>query len=488
MWTAASVLLMRLGNIGAMAVVARLVAPSEFGVFAIALTVHAMVTSVAELGLASAVARSDLEADAIGPTVTSIAIGAGLAAACGTAAAAAPLAAALGSPAAANPLRVLAINVAFVGIFAVPGARLQREFRQRVVFRCNMIAFVPSTIVLIAGALQGHGAMAFAWSRVGGQVTVGLLMMHAVRPNYRPGWDASKLRMLLRFGLPLAGANLLSQALLNVDYLLVARALGTEALGYYAIAFNVASWSNSLMGSVLNSIVMPAFSKIRERGGDIRAALYTATRLVFLISSPIGLLTLALAHPLIATVYGSKWLAAAGVLAVLAVYGVMFVACLLYANVIIASGRTGVLFWVQVLALMVLTPALWLGIRLYGARGAGLAHIIVILVVTLPAYLVSVVRTTDAGLISLVRAAGAPLVAALVAAIAAWGATTLFDPNPVRLAVGGLVGGGAYVLAAAGMAQQILPERWRRASLVNGVSAPGRVVSRGVRVLVRGAR
>ena len=78
---------------------------NQFGTFAVALAVFVVVTSLAELGMASAVARSPLEPSEIAGTVTSISIIVSMALASLMAATAQPLASLLGTPEAAEAIR-----------------------------------------------------------------------------------------------------------------------------------------------------------------------------------------------------------------------------------------------------------------------------------------------------------------------------------------------------------------------------------------------
>lgn len=466
-WAAGSTLLLRFANIALMAVVARIVAPEEFGVFALALTVQAMLVSLAELGVASAVARSDLDPDEIAPTVATISVIASLSLAAAMAVFATPLAVALGSASAAEPLRIMSLSVALIGPLAVPGAQLQREFRQRRVFLANAIAFIPSSAVLLVLAVHGDGAVAFAWSRVIGQAVMGAVMILSLSKHYLLGFNRAQLAPLLRFGVPLALANLLSQVLLNVDYVFVGRMMNIDDVGLYMLAFNIAAWSTAVIGSMLNSVVLPAFSRVSRQPGPLADALRQGTRAVALVASPIGALTLALASPLITTVYGPQWSASAPVLRVLAVYGVISVACLLFANIIVAMGRTGVLLWVQIAALVCLVPALWLGVRLNGLVGVGLAHICVILVITLPAYLVGIRRSTGSGPGLLARAVAWPVAAAAVAGGVAWSVALVPERALTQLLVGGVCGGLVYVVLTAPLLVALVPGRFVRFELVS---------------------
>ncbi|MFZ4518202.1 MAG: lipopolysaccharide biosynthesis protein [Microthrixaceae bacterium] len=456
-WSAGSVVVMRFANIALMAVVARLVAPAEFGLFTVALTVHAFVTSVAELGVASAVARSDLDIDRIAPTVATISIVTSFTLGALMFGFAQNLADLMGSPDAAAPLRVLSLTVVMIGPFAVPGAQLQREFRQQRLFLASVVSFVVSSGVLMVLALNSDGAMAFAWSRVVGTAITGWFLVTGVSKHYWPGFRRSEVSPLLRFGLPLAGANLLSQLLLNVDYVFVSRISGAAKLGLYTLAFNIASWPTAVIGSMLNGVVLPAFSAVKQTDGALGPAMHKATRSVLAVAAPIGFTTLALATPLVATVYGAKWLDAAPVLQILSLYGVIFVTCVLFANIIIAMGRTGVLMIVQVVALAALVPTIALGLHRLGLVGVGVAHIVVICAVTLPTYLVAVRRTTRATPLLLARAAGPPVLAAAVAALAAAAVSSLTSAAPLQLVTGGVAAVAVYGLLMLPFLEELAP-------------------------------
>jgi len=125
---------------------------------------------------------------------------------------------------------------------------------------------------------------------------------------------------------------------------------------------------------------------------------------------------------------------------------VISVICLLFANVVVAMGRTRILLAVQGAALVALVPAMKLGITHAGIVGVGLAHIAVIAVVTLPVYLVAVRRSAGAAPALLGRAVTPPVVAALLAAGAALLASRASDVALVQLLAGGLAGGAVYGL------------------------------------------
>ncbi|WP_457964474.1 oligosaccharide flippase family protein [Arthrobacter sp. D1-29] len=440
LWTAGSTVLLRLGNIALMAVVARIVSPRELGIFTLAVTVHAVIVSVAELGAASAIARSDLDLGRIAPTVGLISIVSSLAMAAPMFIFADSIAEVLGTAEAGPSMKIMAIGVALIGPFAVPGALLQRDFRQHVIFWASAIAFVPGSATLLLLALQGSGPESFAWSRIVGQVVMGAIILAATGRPLMPRLDLSVLRPLLAFGLPLAGANLLSQVLLNADYLFIGRMLSATELGIYFLAFSIAMWPTAVIGSMLNGLVLPAISAVRRDGGDVAGAVRLGVRTVALIAFPLAAFLCTFSAALVETIYGTAWLPAARVLSVLAIYGAVSVVGLFLANVIIATGRTGVLLGVQVCALAVLLPGLPSAINLGGIEGAALTHVIVIVAVTSPVYVVALRRSTGLRIPELLAALSLPTGTAALTALVAWAATLGLEDPLLKLIVAGIIG------------------------------------------------
>ncbi len=476
LWGILNNVIMRFANIAVMAVVVRLVSPEQFGVFAAALTVAVVVSGFADWGVSAFLMRGDVEPDEVAPTVTFIAVASGAVLAAATALAAPALASAFGAPQAVGPIRVMALCLLFGGMFAVPTALLGREFRQDRILLSTVIGFVPGNAVLLVLALGGGGAMAFAWSRVVTVIFQGLAASVLVQRRYWPRLEIRYLRTILVFGLPLAGANLVNYALVNADYALIGHQLGPVRLGLYMLAFNVASWSSAVLSAAINGVAMPAFSRVGHDPERLSDALRRSARAVSLVALPITAMTLALAGPLIGTLYGDQWRASVPVLGILAVYGAVFVVISLLSNLLVGAGRTGRALVIQLLWIATLVPAMALGAHLLGLDGVAWAHVVVVVVVVVPLYL----RAVGTLMGSVVRTVGVavlpPLVASATAGLAAASAAMVPDRPALRLLVGGLVGGAVYLLMAASMLLEFVePGRLGRVRgvLVNlrGVSA-----------------
>lgn len=372
-WSAAGSAIMRVGQLLVGIVAARLLAPEQFGVFAVTLVVYSIVVNVSEFGIASALVRSPREMDELAPTAVTVSlISAALLA--GAMALSAPFVAhGFGIAAAEGPIVVMAIVVLLAGPSAVPAAQLTRHFRQDKRLLADVVNFVAANGLLVVLAVGGSGAYALAWSRVAGQAVSVVVLIWVAGKRYRPGFRHSALRYLLRLGLPLVGANLVGYAASAVDVTVVGHLLGAERLGVYNLAANVAGWPMQMMLPVLASVGLPLVALFQHDRGELSEVVGALTAAIGLLFLPVTGLLAVLSHETVLTLYGDVWAAAGPVLAALAVAGGVRVFLALYFDVLVAANAAGLLLGIQIVWLAVLCPAVVVGAHVDGAVGAAWA-------------------------------------------------------------------------------------------------------------------
>ncbi len=433
-WSVVANVGLRIGNLAVSMLMARLIAPEQFGVFAVALTVWTILGALAEFGLGSDLVRAD-DLERRAPTVGSLALGISALLAVSMAVAAGPLAASFRSPDSDGVIRVMALSVLIFGLTVVPSARLQRAFRARTLFLVNGMGLLCSVVTMTVLATNGAGPASLAWGQVALQIGTVVLLFLTTRTRPSFGFDPQIARVSLRFCAPLAFANLLSWVLLSVDNLVVARTLGPAELGLYVLAFNVSTWPMSAIGASIRAVALPAFSQVgdveRRNGGLVRCAGPTVTVAVLA-----GLTLSTLATPVIVVLYGDRWSAAASALVGLAVFGGLRVVLDLFATFLIAVGATVEVLLVQVGWLLVMVPAMYVGVRHYGLAGAGWSHVAVAVCVVMPMYAVCL-RRVGVDVLGFVRGGMVPVLAAVPAVlVCSW--IGGLDANPWLLLAAGV--------------------------------------------------
>jgi O-antigen/teichoic acid export membrane protein len=416
---------------------ARLLGPHAFGTYAVAYVALTALLTFDELGVSMAIVRWQSDPREIVPTVTTISMIVSVVIFVGCFLAAPAYTSAMGTPAATSVIRVLSILVLIDGFTNTPAALLQRSFRQGQRTIADQVNVWLGTGVTVTLAWTGHGAMSLAIGRVVGCLAGAILLAVFAPESLRLSVDPAKARALLRFGLPLAGSNLLAFAVVSVDQIVVGHVLGAVALGFYVLALNLANWPISMFSQPVANVAPAVFSRLQHDRTAMRTSFLSAAGLLCSVAVPLCLLIGGSARPLVGFIYGARWLPAAGPLVWLALLGAVQIFFLLAYDYLVVLGRGRFLLTVQLGWLLAAVPALIAGSRADGIMGAGIAETAVAALGILPWYL----RDLHKGGIRL-RALAASLRlpvagAALVGLIAA-GTAQVAPGYFVALAVSGL--------------------------------------------------
>jgi PST family polysaccharide transporter len=366
----------------------RLLGVEQFGIFAFALSISAVMMSINDVGQVVAVINyrgPDVHRAARTAAALAMTTSCTLYIACFLAA---PwLAQVIGGGDGTGVVRVMTFVVVLDSFTTAPRGLLLRSFRQKRLAITDLVSVPVNAAVSIALAIAGAGAWAPAFGTVAAaSVTCGAVLLSVPYIPW-PGFDRTAARRLLHFGLPFAGTTFIEYLLINADNLIVGSALGAAALGFYALAFNISSWPSTVVTQAVRRVSIPEFSRLADDPDAARATFTRSFVLLATVLFPLCTLLAVLAAPLVSFVYGAEKLAAAPVLRWLAVLGAVRVLVGFIFDYLAGLGRARTALALQICWLAALLPALVVGAHLDGIRGAAIAHVVVVVVVTVPLFL-----------------------------------------------------------------------------------------------------
>jgi len=386
-WSFSNTAVSRLGTLGIGIVLARVLGPEEFGTYAVAFVALVAILSFNELGVSLAIVRWPGDPREIAPTVTTISIVSSAVFCIGGYFVAPWFAGMMGDPGATEVVRLLVLSVLVNGIVATPAAMLQREYRQGTRMIIDQANVWIGAVLSVTLALLGWGAMSLAVGRIAGTVVSAILFLVFSPLPYRLGFDRKQASALFSFGLPLAGASLIVFFAAYADQLLAGRLLGATMLGFYVLAFNLASWPVSIFSQPLRSVAPTAFSRLQHSQLEMNLAFRSILRVLVAAALPVCFFLAGAADPVIRFVYGDGWAPAAVALTWLALLAAFRIVFELAYDFLVVLRKTRALFGIQLWWLAALVPALIGGALWIGLAGIGIAQVVVAAVVVLPLYL-----------------------------------------------------------------------------------------------------
>jgi O-antigen/teichoic acid export membrane protein len=428
----------KLSMFGIGVVIARQVGPLGFGVYAVAYVAMTAMTTFDELGVTLAIVRWEDNPRRIIPTVSAISVSFSALIYVCFFLAASSFTRAMGVPAATLVVRILASCVLIDGLTNVPVAVLQRNFQQgklTIAHQVNTWLGIGVTLVL---ALTGHGAMSLAIGRLAGNFASMILLLIFVPDSLRLGFDRVLARSLLRFGTPLAGANLLLFAVTTVDQVIVGHVLGAAALGFYVLASNLSSWPITVFSTPVRNVAPALFSRLQQDPARMRQSFLSVAGLLAATALPVCFVIGASARPLIGYVYGPRWHPAAEALIGLSIIAAARIFFELSYDYLSVLAKSRLLLIVQLVWLAGLIPAMVAGARIAGIYGASMAAAVVACVLVLPCYILAL-RATGVGPAGLARHLLFPVIGGGLTWLACREAVKLAPSDLTALALSGVL-------------------------------------------------
>lgn len=318
-WAYGSYVIGRMLVLVAIAILARLLSPAQFGLVAFALIVTALLDTISDLGVSQAlILVKTEEVQRKANTAWTVGVLLGVVLTTVTALLGPVVAAFFHEPALVVMLPVLGVNfiVRALGVTHFALAQKELDFRTRTI--AEMADVVVRGAVGIALAIAGAGAYSLVGGYLAGSLamTATLWMLVAWRPS--PGINRADLGSLLRFGGGITTLGIVSAVIANVDYVAIGRVLGKTELGLYTLGFRLPELLIVNLSVVAGLVLFPAFAGLQRQ--DLADAFLSSLQYVLMICMPLAVGLAVLAQPVVLVVFGEQWLRSVAVMQVLALF------------------------------------------------------------------------------------------------------------------------------------------------------------------------
>lgn len=356
-WILSSNVALFLIQFGASIVLARLLTPTEMGIYGVALSVLLFVKAFQNLGLPTYIIRAPVLEPARLGTVYTMAIGqAGLMAAAIWLLA--PMAAYfMEEPRVTSALRVLCIFAVIAPIESINLALVQRRRRFDQLALLNMQRAALSAAVMMAGAYIGWSYNSMAYGMIagsaGGTLVAGWIVHRELR-EVRP--RLSHRRDVMHFGTRSLVTVLAANINMRMPDILLGSIVGVTAVGIYNRGTGMIDIFNSTVLSGFSGLLQSLLVEHRDKGRPLRDVFIRTNRLMCGVAWPLFAGIGVLAGPTISLLFGPQWHAAAPLLMLLSVSSIISIAFYGRNELFIAVGEFGLPPKLEVARMLVTIP------------------------------------------------------------------------------------------------------------------------------------
>jgi PST family polysaccharide transporter len=298
-------------QIVAVAFLARLLTPEDFGVVAAANIVIMFSRLFADLAMGAAITQRP----EIGPlhvrSAFTLSLGVGLCLVAGLFFGADLVAGALRVERAADALRGLAVVFLSHGLSSVAENLLLRELRFGALARINAGATILCNGVLAVGlAFAGFGFWSLVIGAVAHSAVRAVWLLKTARHDLRPAFHLRSLRELLSLGAGFSMGRLINFFAIQGDSIVIARFFGPVALGLYERSARLAHIPSVFYDQVMGAVAFSSMSRAQDDLVRMRTAMRRGMALTALLGFPFSVAMAVVGPEIIRLFLGETWTSA----------------------------------------------------------------------------------------------------------------------------------------------------------------------------------
>lgn len=329
-------------------VLARILAPEEFGIMAILLVLVNVADAVSQSGLGTALIQKSKTTDVECSTAFWLSMAVASLLFCLLFTVAPVVSAFYGERSFTPLLRVLSVVIVFNSMNSILRSRLQSAMDFKGLFKANVLAIVVSSAFGVGLALSGFGIWALV-IQVVSQSACATLMLY-LAASWRPSllFDREAAKELFGYGWKICATGILNVLYMGASDLIIGKACSTGDLGYYSQGRKWPGAVVSIASNALQNVFFPVFSSLK----DDRPALVRMMRACLLSGSlvvvPAAFFCAASAEPIVALLLTEKWLPSVPIFQMACLSNSVLLLQLVNLRAYMALGRSGLYLKLQV--------------------------------------------------------------------------------------------------------------------------------------------
>ncbi|MEN6370859.1 MAG: lipopolysaccharide biosynthesis protein [Armatimonadota bacterium] len=437
-WTFTGAITVRIMQFLVTIVLARLLAPSVFGLFALGTMIVTALTLFRDLGFGQALIYHKTDVQKNAETTFLMSAIFGFSAWAVIYAASPIISMVFGGPAFIWPLRIMSFSVVLSSLATVPSTLLEKdlEFKRRALPELAMgLSYAAVSITL---AYRGLGV----WSLVIGHLSS--VAISAIVTWMVAGWKPAasfhkeSAKRTLSFGKPLMAATFLFLAFFYIDNAAIGRWLGVTILGYYSLAYTICNLPATNITHIVNKVMFPTYSKLNNDIPALRRAYTRTVKSISMLSFPVAIWLALAASDFVLGFFGSKWAPAIPMFRILAFYGMFRSIGATAGIVFMALGEPKWVYRLNFLQLGIAAPLVYPVAIKFGAVGVAVLFTCAYIIGTSMA-LWKVVKMLDMTVGGYVEMFKHPLIGSLCAVGVSFAITALILPDGLATALGSAI-------------------------------------------------
>ena len=289
-------------------VLARLLAPEDFGLLGIAMLSISTLETFSQTGVEAALIQKKENVYSYLDTAWTVSVIRGFTLFSILFLLAPTIAIFFNSPRATFVIRVIAISTLLTGCRNIGVIFFQKELEFNKQFSYEISATLVDLTVAITLAFLLKNVWALVWGGMAANLTR-LFMSYRIH-SYRPKVRIHKEEFLelISFGKWILGSGILVFLITKGDDIFVGKILGITALGFYQMAYLISNLPATEITHAISKVTFPAYSKLQDDISQLKDGYFKVLEITVFLSIPVAGAIFLLAPDFTEVFLGQKWL------------------------------------------------------------------------------------------------------------------------------------------------------------------------------------
>lgn len=400
------------------AILARILSPSDFGLIAMSVVVTGLLAMFQDLGLSDAIIQAEkIDEDQLSMLfLINIAVGSFFCIV--TYGLAGYVADLYEEPRMREILRYLSFGFIVAGASVQHSALAKRDLKFGAIAVIDILALFLGIVAGVVLAVQNFGFIALVWMQLTSAIAKTICMWGLVR--WRPGKPSQlgSVNDILLFGAFRSYSNIISFVGRNADKTILGLTRGAHDTGLYGRAFTLILLPVSQIATPLMSVMVPALSRLQSDDLNFERYYLNALKILAYLSMPLVVLMLVLAEELIYIFLGEQWAEAVPIFRVLALAAFWLPVSQSVIWVYVATGRARAWAnWVTISSLLYVVAYIF-GAK-WGPLGVACAYTVITWLTLFPMFFFCF-RANSIGLTQVFETMSSPILLSVFVGLAVW--------------------------------------------------------------------
>jgi lipopolysaccharide exporter len=377
-WMSTSTAISTVFQFGQVAILARLLEPSVFGIVSVSTLMIAFFGIFANLGFSNSIIYKQEEDREVLSTIYLLNLGLGLFIGVVVFFSWPLVVAYYKEPRLEKVIKLSSLYFIIVYVGQIYLFLLQKELRFKAVASIDITGTIAGTAVTIVLAYSGFAELSLIFGQLAQQAAKSVLQMVYGLKLFSPilKFDLNLIKDHLRFGLYNVGDGIVGFIQANSDNILVGGMLGVKPLGYYTLASQLAVFPITRLSPIILQVAYPILARLKGDANELKKSYLTILDLLSYINLPLLAGLFITADSVVPLFYGPGWEPTILLIRIFVFVSIFSSLSNPLFTLAFSKGKPKLLFYLNVITLFIKIPLVYVLAQYWGVIGIASAFLL----------------------------------------------------------------------------------------------------------------